>query len=86
MPIGKNRTGLAFGFFAGFLHIIWSVLVYLGLAKIILNFFLVIHFVSVPFTVLDFNLTRAVILIIAISASGYIFGWIFAFFWNFFHR
>ena len=82
MQINKNETGLTFGFLIGFLHLIWSLLVLLGMAQILLNFILNIHMISMPITVLPFNLIKALGLIAVTFVVGYVFGWLMAFFWN----
>lgn len=80
--INKNKTGLAIGFFLGFVHLIWGVLVALGIAQVLLDFILKVHMISLPMTVGPFSLTKAIVLIIVTFVIGYIFGWLVAFFWN----
>jgi thiamine transporter ThiT len=80
--INKNKTGLAFGFLMGFVHLMWSILVALGLAQVFLNFIFKIHMVGMPIVVMPFNLVKAVELIVLTFIVGYIFGWLMAFFWN----
>ena len=80
--INKNKTGLALGFFVSFMHLVWSILVVLGIAQVLLDFVLKIHMISIPITVGPFGLTKAIALIIVTFIIGYIFGWLVAFFWN----
>lgn len=80
--IDKNKTGLTFGFLISFLHLVWSILIALGIAPALLNFILSIHMLNMPITVLPFNLVKAIGLIVITFVVGYIFGWLMAFFWN----
>ncbi len=82
MKINKNKTGLTFGFLISFIHIIWSILVVLGLAQWWLNFVLGVHMLSVQVTVLPFDFIKAITLVIMTFVVGYVFGWLMAFFWN----
>lgn len=80
--IDKNKTGLTFGLLIGSLHFFWSILVVFGIAQALLDFVLNIHMLSVPITVMPFNLLKAIGLIIVTFIVGYIFGWLMALFWN----
>jgi hypothetical protein len=82
MIINKNKTGLAFGFIISFMHLLWSILVALGIAQMWLNFVMNMHMLSMPIVVMPFNLIKALILIVITFIVGYIFGWLMAFFWN----
>ena len=82
MSINKNKTGLTFGFLFAFMHLIWSVLVALGIAQVWLSFVFNIHMISIPAVVMPFNLIKAIVLIVITFVAGYIFGWLMAFFWN----
>ena len=80
--ISKNKTGLTFGFLISFLHLVWAVLVAIGLAQPLVNFILNIHMVSEAVLVMPFNLGKAIGLIAVTFIVGYIFGYLMAFFWN----
>lgn len=82
MAISKNKTGLTFGFLISFMHLIWSVLVALGVAQVLINFVFSLHMLVMPIVVMPFNLVKALGLIIITFIVGYIFGWLMAFFWN----
>jgi thiamine transporter ThiT len=81
-PIDKNKTGLTFGFLISFLHLMWSALVALGVAQVLLDFILRLHMMSMPITILPFSIVSALELIALTFVSGYVFGWLMAFFWN----
>ena len=82
IQIDKNKTGLTFGLLISSLHLFWSVLVFLGMAQVLLNFILNLHMLNMPITVMPFNLVKALGLIVVTFVVGYIFGWLMAFFWN----
>lgn len=82
MSISKNKTGLTFGFLISFLHLIWSILVALGIAQAWLNFVFNMHMLSMSTVVLPFNIIKALGLIVITFIVGYILGWLMAFFWN----
>lgn len=82
MEISKGKTGLTFGFLMGFIHLMWGVLVALGIAQALLNFIFNVHMLSIPIVVMPFNLVKALGLIIVTFIVGYIFGWLMAYFWN----
>lgn len=82
MQINKNKTGLTFGFLIGSFHLVWSILVFLGVAQALMNFILDLHMISMPMVILPFNLFKALGLVVVTFAVGYLFGWFMAFFWN----
>ena len=86
MEINKNKTGLALGAFLGIWHLLWTVLVAIGLAQPLLNFIYRVHFLNNPFQVSPFGIKRAVALVVITAVVGYIAGWAIAFLWNRFHR
>ncbi|MEK7505457.1 MAG: hypothetical protein AAB597_00970 [Patescibacteria group bacterium] len=71
-----HNLGLVLGAFAGIAHLLWSVLVYLGLAEAFVVFVEHLHFVESPFRILDISLSGAVILVIAASLVGYVIGFV----------
>jgi len=82
MAINKNKTGLTFGFLISFMHLVWSILVALGLAQAMLDFVLGLHMLSIPVIVASFSWGKALGLIVITFIVGYVFGWLMAFFWN----
>ena len=83
--LDAHQTGMALGVLLGLFHGFWSALVFLGLAKPLLDFVYSIHFLSNPFAVANFSFSNAVILVIFTTAAGYVFGGIFAWIWNWLH-
>ncbi|MFA6536700.1 MAG: hypothetical protein WC250_01010 [Candidatus Paceibacterota bacterium] len=84
--LNKNKIGIALGSFVGIIHIVWSIMVGLGLAEAWLNFVFKLHMLANPFTVGDFNFGLAIGLVIVTAIVGYIFGWVFACVYNWAHR
>jgi hypothetical protein len=82
----KHKVGLTFGAFLGFWHLIWSILVAIGAAQMVLDFIYSIHFLNNPFTIQAFSLGHAVTLVVVTSIIGYVIGWGCAAFWNRFSR
>ncbi|OHA61621.1 MAG: hypothetical protein A2556_00810 [Candidatus Vogelbacteria bacterium RIFOXYD2_FULL_44_9] len=82
MQINKNKTGLTFACLFGWMHLVWGVVVALGLGQVFLNFIFGLHMLNVPIIVMPFDLVKAVTLVIVTFVVGYFFGWFMAFFWN----
>ena len=78
MHLKPHKTGLALGAFVGLLHIIWSLIVALGWAQALVQFKLSMHMVSVPITILPFDIGTAVALVIMAAIVGYVLGYLFA--------
>lgn len=81
-----KKAGMAVGVFAGLMHIFWSALVLLGLAQGLLDFVFGLHFIENPYFVLDFELAKAGILVVASGAWGFFVGFLFATVWNWMKR
>ena len=54
MEINKNKTGLTFGFLISFFHLMWSILVILGIAQTFLDFIFDIHMLNIPIILIPF--------------------------------
>lgn len=80
--MNKNTIGLILGTFFGIVHVFWALLVAIGLAQPLMNFIFDIHFINNPYQIIQFDLGKALLLVIVTFAIGYIFGWIFAAIWN----
>ncbi len=73
------------GAFLGLMHLAWSLLVAAGLAQMLIDFILKLHFIKPIFSLSPFELRTAVTLVIVTSALGYFFGWVLAAIWNRLH-
>lgn len=86
MELNKKKVGVIVGAFVGGLHVLWSLLVLLGLAQPFQDFVFSMHFLNNPFTVGAFSLGTAVLLVLITSVVGYLVGWVLAAIWNRVHR
>lgn len=82
MKLNPNKVALTLGLLVGGGHLVWSVLVALGLAQGLLDFIFSIHMVANPIQVIGFDITKAAMLVAITFAVGYGVGWIFATVWN----
>lgn len=85
MKLNERKTALVLGLFTGGLHLVWSLLVALGFAQVLINWSFGWHMLSNPFTVQPFSLTNAFILVVVTFVVGYAAGHIFAWVWNWVH-
>ncbi|HCR93238.1 MAG TPA: hypothetical protein DIU47_04800 [Candidatus Pacebacteria bacterium] len=63
-------------------HGFWSLLVFLGLGKPLLDWMFWIHFLANPFKVRAFDIQTAIILIVMTFVIGYAGGWVAGWVWN----
>ena len=83
--LNKNQVGLAVGGLLGLVHLVWALLVAVGLAQSLLDFIFGLHFLRNPYTVELFRFGTAILLVIVTAIVGYVFGWLFAMIWNRLH-
>lgn len=84
--LNKGKTGMALGVFIALIHAAWAVIVWSGSGQKLVNWIMTLHFMYYPVKILEFNLSNAVMLVIATFVGGYIFGWVFAAVWNKFRK
>lgn len=84
--LNPGKVGLALGTLVGGLHLVWSVLIWLGWAQALVNFNLWAHMVSMPVVINAFDPSAAITLIIVAAILGYAVGSVFARIWNRMHR
>lgn len=77
-----QKTALVVGLFVGGVHVFWSMLILFGLGQPLLDWIYWLHFLTNPFTVAPFDITRALFLIVVTFVVGYTAGWCFALLWN----
>ena len=85
-PVNKNKVGLVLGAFFGLWHVVWSILVALGWAQPLLNWFFRLHMIEPPFRFAAFDLGLAATLIVVASIIGYIAGYVIGAIWGRVHR
>ena len=84
--ITPGRTGLVFSALIGGWHLLWSILVLLHLAQLLIDFIFWIHFIRPVYVIEKFNAGTALLLIGVTAAIGYVVGWCFAVVWNKLHQ
>lgn len=82
MKLNEHGTGIVVGAFAGTMHLLWSLIVAFDYAQTLLDWIFGLHFLNNPYQIQPFNLTNAIMLIVATSAIGYAIGWVFSTIWN----
>lgn len=73
------------GSFLGIWHLVWSLLVAVGLAQWLMDWVFRLHFIQPPYKLTEFKPALAVLLIVVSSAFGYLMGWVLAAIWNWLH-
>lgn len=86
MKLDPQKTGLGLGSLTGLMHLIWSLLVALGLAQGWMDWVFSLHFLNNPFTVGGFDVVTALTLIVVTSIVGFAVGFVFATIWNFWQK
>lgn len=81
-----NKVGLVFGAILGGWHLMWSLLVLLGIAQAIYDFVLWAHMIHLAITVGPFEATAAATLVVFTAIMGYVLGYASALVWNRVHR
>lgn len=86
MKLDPQKTGLGLGSLAGLMHVLWSLLVALGLAQGWMDWVFSIHFLENPHTVGAFDVMTALTLIVVTSIVGFAVGFVFANIWNYWQK
>lgn len=84
--MNSHKVALTLGFMFGGMHLLWSVLVILGLGQPLIDFILWAHMVHFPYIVGPFDASAAFVLVVVTAIIGYVVGYMFATVWNKFHR
>lgn len=84
--INPNRAGLVVGALMGGWHLLWSVLVALGVAQPLIDFIFWIHFIKPVYVIEPFAFGRAAMLVLVTAGIGYLTGLAFGMIWNRVHR
>lgn len=85
MKLDIYKTAMTVGLFFSGAHVVWSLLILFGWAQPLLNFIFWAHMVENPYTVVGFDLTKTLTLIVVTFAVGFVVGKVFAWIWNKMH-
>jgi hypothetical protein len=70
-----HKVGLLFGTLLGGFHLLWALMVFLGLAQMIMDFVFWAHMLRIPMTVGPFDVTAAAVLVVMTYVIGYVLGY-----------
>ncbi len=82
MNLNTHKAGLALGGLLGTAHLVWSLMVLIGVGQTLLDFVFKLHMIHPVYTVGPFDIVMSVSLVIVTSVMGYAFGYVFALIWN----
>jgi hypothetical protein len=82
MGVSPLRAGLALGGALALAHAAWALLVWTGWAQPLADFIFWIHFIRPAWTVMPFDLGKAVLLVLVTGLGGLALGWLLALLWN----
>lgn len=78
----EHAVGLTLGVVVGLMHLGWAIVVALGYAQGLLDWIFGLHFLDNSFTVMEFQMQEAVLLIVVTSLVGYVAGYAGTWVWN----
>ena len=81
-----NKVGLVLGLFMGLFHLLWVILVAIGLAQPLMDFVFKIHLMNNPFVINSFDFVLAIELVVFTFVIGYISGVVLAWLFNWLHK
>jgi hypothetical protein len=84
--LNVTDVGLAFGLCMGAFHLLWVILVALGIAQAIMDWILGLHFVTMTYAVGTFEFWTALSLVVFTMVVGFVGGVVFAAIWNYFMK
>jgi hypothetical protein len=82
MKFKPMTVALYTGFFVSALHLLWSLMVALGVGQVYLDWILGLHFIKNPFVVMPFDLSTMLVLVVFTFVVGFILGWVGTICWN----
>jgi hypothetical protein len=80
--ISPAKAAISVGVVVGLWHLMWVSLVGAGVAQVVLNFVLRLHFIDLQVEIAPFILGTAMALVALTFSLGALFGFVFALVWN----
>jgi hypothetical protein len=80
--LNPSRAAVSVGAVVGAWHLMWVILVAIGVAKAVMDFVLRLHFIQLDYTLAPFAMSTAAMLVALTFAIGALFGLLFALVWN----
>jgi hypothetical protein len=84
--VNSHKLGLVFGGMMAIVHAVWSLLVFMGIAKLFMDWIFGLHFLSFQYSINPFDFPNALILVVVTSVIGYALGYVCGWLWNLAHR
>lgn len=81
-----HKTALAFATVIAGIHLVWALLVFVGIAQSLIDFIFWAHMIGVAYIIKPFELTAAATLIAITALFGYLLGYSSAVAWNAVHK
>ncbi len=82
MKKSSHTLGLVLGGLFGLWHALWSLLVAIGAAKPLMDWVFTLHMIRVQYTLLPFDPTKAIVLVVVTAIMGYVMGWLAGAIWE----
>ena len=84
--MNPNKIGFTLGSLAALVHLVWAIIVKLGFGSNVLGGIMRLHFISCPAAITPFSIGTAIFLVILTFIGGYVLGWLFATFYNYYDK
>lgn len=78
----KNKLGLTLGLFFALIHLVWAVIVLAGIGQQLIDWIMPLHFIDAAYSVSNFSVGSAGLLVVLAFVGGYISGWVLGAIWN----
>lgn len=86
LKLNPHKVGLTVATMFVIVHTIWGVGIALGFAQTLLPWMMSLHFINMPHSFVDFNLTNLLTLLVVVAVRGYVGGYILASVWNYWNK
>ncbi len=80
--IKGHKPAFVVGLFVAAMHAIWALAVALGIGQTFLDWIYPLHFLNSLYSVMDFNVLTAAVLVVVAFVSSYVSTWLFVLLWN----